>query len=89
MKLSSRLASREEVQPAELDLALDTRAHMHQCGCPYQPVYPSVGRLFPGTYFLKEIDDKWKRIYDRVPLDAKMDSPGSPLAPPSVHEKAQ
>lgn len=84
MKLTQRLESREEVHPSELDLALDTRAKMHHAGAPYKPLYPTVGRLFPGTYYLKEIDDKWRRIYERVPLDAKMSPPGTPLAPEGV-----
>ncbi|KAI2497300.1 hydroxymethylglutaryl-CoA synthase [Fragilaria crotonensis] len=84
MKLTDRLASREEVSPGELDHALETRARMHRAGAPYSPVYPTIGRLFPGTYYLNGIDSKWTRTYSRVPLDAKMVSPGSTLAPPIV-----
>ena len=88
MKLTARLESREEVHPSELDMALDTRAGLHGAGAPYTPVYPTVGRLFPGTYYLKEIDDKWRRIYERVPLDAAMASHGTSLAPESVLRQA-
>ncbi|CAB9500822.1 Hydroxymethylglutaryl-CoA synthase [Seminavis robusta] len=84
LKLTERLAKREEVHPGELDMALDTRARMHGAGAPYTPVYPTVGRLFPGTYYLKEIDAKWRRVYERVPLDAKMEPHGTSLAPESV-----
>ena len=84
MKLTDRLDSREEVHPGELDHALETRARMHRAGAPYSPVYPTAGRLFPGTYYLNGIDSKWTRSYSRVPLDAKMDTLGSPLAPPIV-----
>lgn len=84
MKLTQRLESREEVHPGELDMALDTRARMHGAGAPYTPVYPTVGRLFPGTYYLKAIDEKWRRIYERVPLDAAMAPHGTSLAPESV-----
>ena len=84
MKLTERLESREEVHPKELDLALDTRELMHNKGAPYTPLYPTVGRLFPGTYYLKEIDSQWRRIYERVPLDAKMAPHGTPLAPAGV-----
>jgi hypothetical protein len=45
--------------------------------------------LFPGTYFLNGIDSSWRRTYSRVPLDAKMDSHGSPLAPPVVMRLAK
>jgi Hydroxymethylglutaryl-coenzyme A synthase C terminal len=88
MKLTQRLESREEVHPGELDLALDTRARMHGAGAPYTPVYPTVGRLFPGTYYLKSIDDQWRRVYERVPLDASMAPHGTALAPDSVLKMA-
>ena len=79
-----RLERREKVHPSELDHALETRARMHRAGAPYSPVYPTVGRLFPGTYYLNGIDTCWRRTYSRVPLDAKMDPHGTPLAPPIV-----
>ena len=50
LNLAARLASREEVHPSELDLALETRARMHRGGAPYSPVYPTVGRMFPGKF---------------------------------------
>lgn len=84
LNLTTRLNSREEVDPSELDLALETRAHMHNSSAPYSPVYPTVGRLFPGTYYLNGLDAKWTRTYSRVPLDAKMTPPGTSLAPPLV-----
>ncbi len=84
LNLTTRLESREEVHPNELDFALETRARMHQSSAPYSPVYPTVGRLFPGTFYLNGIDSKWTRTYSRVPLDAKMTPPGSVLAPPLV-----
>lgn len=84
LKLTERLASREEVHPKELDLALDARARMHHAGAPYSPVYPTTGRLFPGTYYLQSIDENWKRHYARVPLNATMDASSDGLAPSSV-----
>jgi hypothetical protein len=84
LSLTQRLESREEVHPSELDNALETRARMHRAGAPYSPVYPNVGRLFPGTYYLNGIDSKWTRTYSRVPLDAKMEKHGTSLAPPIV-----
>jgi hydroxymethylglutaryl-CoA synthase len=50
LDLTGRLATREEVHPQELDLALETRARMHRGGAPYSPVYPTIGRMFPGEY---------------------------------------
>jgi len=84
MNLTDRLASREEVHPNELDHALETRARMHRAGAPYSPVYPTIGRLFPGTYYLNGISSKWTRTYSRVPLGTKMETHGSLLAPPIV-----
>ena len=84
LDLTTRLESREKVDPSELDLALDTRAHMHDSPAPYSPVYPTKGRLFPGTFYLSSIDSKWRRTYSRVPLDAEMAPSGSSLAPPLV-----
>jgi hypothetical protein len=89
LKLMDRLESREKVHPSELDHALETRARMHRAGAPYSPVYPTVGRLFPGTYYLNGIDSNWRRTYSRVPLDAEMDAHGSPLAPPIVMRLAK
>lgn len=84
LDFTNRLNSREEVHPSELDLALETRARMHSSSAPYSPAYPTVGRLFPGTYYLNSIDSKWIRTYSRVPLDSKMTPHGSSLAPPLV-----
>lgn len=84
LKLMDRLASREKVHASELDNALETRAHMHHAGAPYSPVYPTTGRLFPGTYYLNGIDSSWRRTYSRVPLDAEMEPHGTQLAPPIV-----
>jgi hypothetical protein len=50
LKLTERLQSREEVAAEELDYALETRSRMHRAGAPYSPVYPTIGRLFPGGY---------------------------------------
>lgn len=69
--------------------ALETRARMHRAGAPYSPVYPTVGRLFPGTYYLNGIDSSWRRTYSRVPLDAKMSPSGAQLAPPIAMRMAK
>ena len=101
MLLTERLAKREEVHPGELDHALETRARMHRAGAPYSPVYPTIGRLFPGTYYLNGIDAQWRRTYSRVPLNAPLEVPATskegngeksplvPLAPPIVLRLAQ
>lgn len=86
LDLAARLSSREEVGPQELDLALEARARMHRGGAPYSPVYPTEGRMFPGTYYLNGIDSKWVRSYSRVPLDSEPAPAGTAgmLAPPIV-----
>ncbi|KAL9183749.1 hypothetical protein ACHAXT_004605 [Thalassiosira profunda] len=91
LDLTARLASREEVGPQELDLALETRARMHRGGAPYSPVYPTNGRMFPGTYFLNGIDAKWVRSYSRVPLNSEPEPVGKAglLAPPIVLRVAE
>lgn len=89
MQLSELLASRELVHPSELDYALETRARMHHAGAPYSPVYPTVGRLFPGTYYLNGIGSDWTRTYARVPLDAARTDVGQKLAPPIVLRMAE
>lgn len=89
LQLTQRLQAREKVHPSELDYALETRARMHRAGAPYSPVYPTVGRLFPGTYYLNGIDPNWIRTYSRVPIDAHVDPPGTTLAPPIVLRLAQ
>jgi hydroxymethylglutaryl-CoA synthase len=33
----------------------------------YQPSGP-IDALFPGTYYLEAVDDKFRRKYNRVPL---------------------
>jgi hydroxymethylglutaryl-CoA synthase len=71
LSLPERLAARECVAAAELDCALETRAKMHSTSVadlPYQPTYPTKSHLWPGTYYLKEMDAKWRRFYERVPL---------------------
>mmetsp|Transcript_10824 Transcript_10824/g.16500 ORF Transcript_10824/g.16500 Transcript_10824/m.16500 type:complete len:1124 (+) Transcript_10824:47-3418(+) len=85
LNIAQRLASREQVHPQELDLALETRARMHRGGAPYSPVYPTE-RMFPGTYYLNGIDAKWRRSYSRVPLDSEPEPEGTSahLAPPMV-----
>jgi len=90
LHLTQRLDSREEIQPQELDLALDTRAKMHRIGAPYTPTYPTVGRLFPGTFYLKNISSDWTRTYDRVPLKVVSEPlRGGPLGPiPTIIAKS-
>uniref|UniRef100_A0A7S2LNP4 Hydroxymethylglutaryl-CoA synthase n=1 Tax=Leptocylindrus danicus TaxID=163516 RepID=A0A7S2LNP4_9STRA len=72
LSLTARLAQREEVDPCELDHALETRARMHHAGPNYIPLYPPE-RLFPGTYYLNGIGSNWVRTYSRLPLSTNSD----------------
>lgn len=38
---------------------------------PYKPVGPT-SNLFPGTWYLTEVDEMHRRKYERVPLTASM-----------------
>lgn len=46
---------------------------LHVCfTAPYKPV-GDASSLFPGTWFLTEVDDKHRRKYERVPLQPPME----------------
>ena len=74
LNLVERLNRREFVHPSELDIAMEVRKQMHHRTTPkYQPMYSSViDRLYPGTYYLVDIDSQWKRSYARLPLPSKV-----------------
>lgn len=61
-----RLDSRMKVEPAEFARIMKLREDTHHCA-PYRPV-ATTEHLFPGTWYLVDIDDKHRRRYDRVPL---------------------
>ncbi len=76
LNLPIRLSSRVEVDAKELDEVMDCREAMHRSGCPKQngqrkfvPVYCEKvkERLWSGTYYLVEMDDKFRRTYARLP----------------------
>ena len=64
--LLSRLESRKCLTPAEFEatLALREEAHMK---APYTPK-SSNKDLFPGTFYLTEVDDSHRRTYERSAL---------------------
>ena len=60
------LEKRQKVAPEEFTKLMEIREHnIHSA--PYEPS-GSVDVLFPGTYYLKNIDEKNRRFYERVPL---------------------
>lgn len=63
--LRGLLERREKVAPEEFTRLMEVRErHIH--AAPYEPS-GSVEALFPGTYYLKSIDAKHRRVYERVP----------------------
>lgn len=62
--LKSLLESREKVAPEVFTKMMEVREHnIHSA--PYEPS-GNIEALFPGTYYLKSIDDKHRRVYERV-----------------------
>nr|XP_033772733.1 hydroxymethylglutaryl-CoA synthase, cytoplasmic-like isoform X2 [Geotrypetes seraphini] len=64
--LSNRLDSRKKVQPGEFAEMMKLREETHHL-MNYVP-QGTVGDLFPGTWYLDKIDDKYRRVYARCPL---------------------
>ena len=61
------LLKRTVVSPQDFEKALKLREEVHHIP-PCTPTGDVTG-LFPGTYYLTEIDDKYRRKYSRVPVD--------------------
>ena len=59
--IPSRLSARQEVEPASFEKTMKLREETHHLA-PYTPV-GSVNDLFPGTWYLTDIDDKHRRKY--------------------------
>nr|XP_022319490.1 hydroxymethylglutaryl-CoA synthase 1-like [Crassostrea virginica] len=64
--IRNNLESRVKVSPEEFDKVMKLREETHN-KAPYTPVGSTEG-LFPGTWFLTEVDSMYRRKYDRVPL---------------------
>ncbi|EDO36099.1 predicted protein, partial [Nematostella vectensis] len=60
----SRLACRSEVSPSDFVATLELREKTHHASS-YVPK-GSIHMLFPGTYYLESVDDKFRRKYGRV-----------------------
>ncbi len=59
-----RLSCREIVEPAKFEAIMKLREDTHHLA-PYTPVGDN-SQLFPGTYYLASVDDKYRRVYKRV-----------------------
>ncbi|XP_055916960.1 hydroxymethylglutaryl-CoA synthase 1 [Eupeodes corollae] len=59
------LNSREKISPEEFSQLMEVREKNNHAA-PYTPT-GSTAVLFPGTYYLKEVDELHRRTYERVP----------------------
>lgn len=59
------LESRLKVDPIEFTRLMEIREKNNHAA-PYEPS-GDTSVLFPGTYYLKSVDDKHRRVYERVP----------------------
>lgn len=63
--MRQRLAQRVAVPPPDFTRILDSREkRFGKCG--YKAEAPVEG-LYPGTFYLVEVDDKYRRSYQRAP----------------------
>lgn len=66
--LPARLKARRVVPPAEFEKTMKLREETHHLA-PYAPT-GSLSDLFPGTFYLTNVDEKHRRTYERVPVDS-------------------
>lgn len=65
--LKTSLEQRQKISPKEFTNLMEIREHNNHAA-PYVPV-GSVDTLFPGTFYLKSIDEMHRRVYDRTPTN--------------------
>lgn len=87
LDLFSRLDSRERLPPSSLTHALEARERLHHTA-PYSPYY-HTDSLFPGTFYLQEINAKYERIYVRKSVEAVQSYGGVLAREPSDTSLAQ
>lgn len=66
--LQGRLDGRQKVAPCDFDKCMKLREETHHLA-PYKPV-GSIDHLFPGTWYLTEIDGMHRRKYERRPASS-------------------
>ena len=57
--------SRIEIEPQLYDRYLQAREKYHKN--PSRECCPDTSTLYPGSWYLKSIDENYRRFYDRVP----------------------
>ena len=78
--LLKRLKERKTVPPAEFEKTMKLREETHHLA-PYAPV-GEPGDLWPGTYYLTQVDERHRRTYAR--LEGQVVSNGTPLRSPAM-----
>ena len=73
-----RLSNRIQKTPEEYSLTLKQREITYCDMKGYQSTSP-VKELLPGTFYLENIDEKYRRYYKRVPIEAKDFNSKKPL----------
>ena len=76
LDIKDRLQSREKHPPIDLTTALLRRETSHS-QVPFSPTF-STDSMFPGTFYLEEINVAYERVYRRKPLN-EMRFVGGPL----------
>lgn len=61
--LTERIESRRKVEPESFEKIMKLREETHHLA-PYKPV-GNITDLFPGTFYLEEVDEKHRRKYER------------------------
>lgn len=65
--LKQKLEKREKVSPQEFTHLMEVR-ELNNHKAPYVPS-GRIDILFPGTFYLKSVDEMHRRVYERVPTD--------------------
>lgn len=71
-KKSELTKNRIEIEPNLYDKYLNHREHIHKKAPRESSLKPSS--LYPGSWYLKSIDEKYRRVYDRAPANAQFNS---------------
>ncbi len=79
--LAMRLARRLPRPAEEFEQAVQL-AEARYCAGGYRTEIPSLEDMIPGTYYLEEVDFRYRRIYKRVP-GGPSPLPASPTTPTS------
>ncbi|KAJ3332317.1 hypothetical protein HDU93_009156 [Gonapodya sp. JEL0774] len=72
LQVRARLASRTVVPPADFDATMKLREHSHNLKA-YVP-QGGLDGLFPGTYYIQQVDDKFRRAYGRTKAEDAAES---------------